>query len=131
MNAARENEFADARRDLRGSKQRADRHDGRRIEPGAAEDREQVRREARRHKGIGRERRSHGHEGPALRRQDGARRPRGAVRLRPRIGTPSRQREGMQRRRHQREQCCVDQICAAPADVLDQHMSDRPAHRRG
>ena len=43
MGAARKHQFANAGRHLRGPEQRADRHDGRGIDAGATEDRQQVR----------------------------------------------------------------------------------------
>jgi len=48
-----------------------------------------------------------------------------------RIGPLARQREGVQRRRHQRQQGGIDQIGAAPAMGVEQHAGGGPARGRG
>ena len=72
MHVAAEGKLADSRRDLRRAEQRADQHHGRRIDAGAAEDREQMRGQRGRHEGIGGEGRGDQHEGNAVRRQHAA-----------------------------------------------------------
>jgi hypothetical protein len=131
MDVVREGQLADAGRDLRGTKARPDRHHGCGVDPGPAEDREQVRGQARRHERIGREGRSHDDERPSGRRQHRARWLDGSIRPRIGIGAPARQREGMQRRGDERQHGGIDQIGAAPARNLDQQVGDRPAHRGG
>src|SRR6516225_6419705 len=102
-----------------------------RAATGAAEDRKQMRGQARRHEGVSRERRRHQQERPTGRRQDGARRLHRLAGWGCDVGARARQREGVQRRRDQSKQRGVDEIGAAPAHSLEQNMGRGPAHRRG
>ena len=69
MHVAAEGEFDQPRADLRRPEQRADQHHGPGVDAGAPEDRQQMRRQAGRHEGIGREGRRHQDERQAVRRQ--------------------------------------------------------------
>ena len=132
MDAARKQELADACRHLRRPEQCADRHHRRGIDAGAAEDREQMRGQARRHEGIGRERGRQQDERPSLRIEHGdGRHRRRSLGSDGGRGARARQCERVQRGGDDGKQSGVDEIGAAPADRLEQHVGHRPAHRRG
>ena len=98
MQVAGEGELDEPRGDLRRPEQRADRDHGAGIEAGALEDRQQMRRERRRHEGVGREGRRDQQERGARCGRAGAG---GVPAARGWIvadGARARQREGMQRR---------------------------------
>ena len=131
MNAARKRQLANARQHLRRPEQRTDRDHGRGIDAGASEDREQMRRQAGRHEGIGRERGRDHDERPTARRQQRRRRHRRCRGRDRRFGARTRQRQREQRRRDAHQHRGKDQVGAAPADALDQEIGRRPAHGRG
>ena len=131
MHVTSEDEFAQPRRDLRGAEQRADQHHSSGIDPGALEDRQKMRREARRDKCVSGKSRHQKHEGGAEGRPHRRRRwsPFGGNDVM--FHACARQCERMQRRRDEGEQGRIDQICPLPAEWLKQRICRRPTDGGG